>query len=252
VRYKQNRPHQLVSLASAHCLPQLNLRRNDHGGDSKLRLLHKTGCRVKAERHDRAIFCDASPPKRSSKANWLAIKLQQWKEQPLPIKLGIAEVTTSILAVMAAVWALIFAVHQTRIATETLSVSLKAIKFQNAAVLLDPGNDVIERMRKKKEYVSVLKNESSDANTIAEVDAVLDTYQLQIFKASILKDNDLLPDTLWTTFVGEFCNLYRELPYFRGWWGRMRGREPFASQSLAYRELSYNCGTSSSPTSGRR
>ena len=154
------------------------------------------------------------------KRNWLAIKLQQWKEQPLPIKLGIAEVTTSILAVMAAVWALIFAVHQTRIATETLSVSLKAIKFQNAAVLLDPGNDVIERMRKKKEYVSVLKNESSDANTIAEVDAVLDTYQLQIFKASILKDNDLLPDTLWTTFVGEFCNFVSGAALFSGLVGK--------------------------------
>jgi len=121
---------------------------------------------------------------------------------------------------MAAVWALIFAVHQTRIATETLSVSLKAIKFQNAAVLLDPGNDVIERMRKKKEYVSVLKNESSDANTIAEVDAVLDTYQLQIFKASILKDNDLLPDTLWTTFVGEFCNFVSGAALFSGLVGK--------------------------------
>ena len=220
MRYKQNRPHQLVSLASAHCLPQLNLRRNDHGGDSKLRLLHKTGCRVKAERHDRASSVTPRHQNGHPKRNWLAIKLQQWKEQPLPIKLGIAEVTTSILAVMAAVWALIFAVHQTRIATETLSVSLKAIKFQNAAVLLDPGNDVIERMRKKKEYVSVLKNESSDANTIAEVDAVLDTYQLQIFKASILKDNDLLPDTLWTTFRWRILQFVSGAALFSGLVGK--------------------------------
>jgi hypothetical protein len=159
------------------------------------------------------------------------------------------------IAIVIAVVALIYAVRQTDfaakqteiglkqtdIALESLNLSLKGTQFQNALALIDQSFSVIEALKRQKNYIEVLKGTITTDSDVTPVEDVLELYQSQIFKASLLKDNNLMPPELWTLFVEDFCEMYNSYVFIKGWWGRQNVREPYSSRSLHYRQLSDAC-----------
>jgi hypothetical protein len=90
----------------------------------------------------------------------------------------------------------------------------------------------------------VLKSTNSDNTSIDKVNQSLQNYQTLIFKASILKDKDLLPADFWNSFVSDFCGMYDKYSFMRAWWARQKDRKPYSDLSPQYRNLSYGCRNS--------
>jgi hypothetical protein len=149
-------------------------------------------------------------------------------------KIGVGTAVIHTLILIVSIFALWYAAKQ-------LTIAVKGTQYQNAIIVVDQSTDVSDQLIHQPKLLDVLENKNSDKEDQQMVENTLDKYQLLLFKASILQENDLMPVEFWKAFIADFCRLYEKYPYIQGWWGRQRTREPYNSLSQRYRDLSYEC-----------
>jgi hypothetical protein len=160
------------------------------------------------------------------------------------IALGTAVIHTLIL--IAAIVGLAYAAKQ-------LNVAVRGTQYQNAILIIDQSAETADRLRKENKLLDVLENKNYEKTSSEEVEEALERYQSLLFKASVLEENELMPAEFWTAFITDFCDrMYNRYPYIQGWWGRQKIREPYASLSERYRNLSYECVERGSRAGGAR
>jgi hypothetical protein len=133
----------------------------------------------------------------------------------------------TLVGVLATLVLLFLAIYQTRVMVLT-------VQYQSAVAIIDQSTQVTEDLLKEPNLMAVLKLTNSDNASIEQVDRSLENYQTLIFKASLLKDKDLLPDDFWNSFSADFCSLYNNYPFVRSWWSQQRDRKPYSDLSSHY------------------
>jgi hypothetical protein len=127
-------------------------------------------------------------------------------------------------------------------AAQQLTIAVKGTQYQNAILIIDQSSDIADRLEKEPKLLQVLENKTDDKQSIESAEKNLEAYQSLLFKAAVLEDNQLMPAEFWSTFLADFCErMYKRYPYIPGWWGRQKVREPYATLSKRYRDLSNEC-----------
>jgi hypothetical protein len=183
---------------------------------------------------------DASPH-----ANWRTLGIRNtlarlWEH--LTSDRGLLYLT--LLAVLLTFAGVVVSVVLMFIAIKQTNVAVLTVQYQNAVAIIDQSTQLTEDLLKQQSLQGVLRGTSSDRVAVEKVDQSLDSYQILIFKASLLMDKELLPADFWKSFVTDFCGMYTNYPFVRSWWARQRERKPYTELSVRYRDLSYGCRTS--------
>jgi hypothetical protein len=158
-----------------------------------------------------------------------------WSQLSASDKIGFFVLIVAIVALIVAGVMLVYTAKQ-------LALAVKGTQYQNAILIIDQSSDLADRLRKQPKLLEVLENKTSDSASIEMTEDNLETYQSLLFKAAVLEENELMPAEFWSAFLDDFCSrLYNKYPYIQGWWGRQKVREPYASLSKRYRDLSSEC-----------
>jgi hypothetical protein len=162
-------------------------------------------------------------------------RLHWWSQLNTSDKIGFSVLIVAIITLIVAVATLVYT-------TKQLAIAVKGTQYQNAILIIDQSSDLADRLKKQPNLLEVLENKTSDSASIEKTEDNLETYQSLLFKAAVLEENELMPAELWSAFLDDFCSrLYNKYPYIQGWWGRQKVREPYASLSKRYRDLSSEC-----------
>jgi hypothetical protein len=171
----------------------------------------------------------------SSHVNWGTTYIPTWRERLVAYLTAERVLLYLTLAgFVVTICLLVYAIRQT-------NVMVLTVQYQSAVSIIDQSTQVTEDLLKQPNLQAVLKSTSSDRGAIESVNKSLESYQSLIFKASLLRDKDLLPAEFWNSFVADFCGMYIKYPFVSSWWGEQRTQKPYADLSPRYRDLSYNC-----------
>jgi hypothetical protein len=140
----------------------------------------------------------------SSHVNWGKSHIPTWRERVVAHLTGERVILYLTLAgFLVTIVLLYFAIRQT-------NVMVLTVQYQSAVSIIDQSTQVTEDLLKQPNLQAVLKLTSSDSGAIESVNKSLESYQSLIFKASLLKDKDLLPADFWNSFLADFCQMYNK------------------------------------------